>query len=320
VTVPLALVRNDSQSRHHSEGHPERPARVTAILERIAEDPGLNTLPWLDPGRASRDLPLLVHDPEEVERVEGMAVRGGGWFDPDTYCTPDSYDVALDAAACAARAVDAVLDGEARCVFAVIRPPGHHATAFRPMGFCLFNNAAIAVRAGLRGGATRVAVVDFDVHHGNGTQDIFNYSPEVLYTSVHQFPWYPGTGLEQDRGAGKAIGATVNVPVPATTDGDAWLQRFDARIAPALDAFRPELIVVSAGYDAHALDPLAELRLTEATYRAIAERVRSLADRHAGGRSVWMLEGGYDLGALASSVAVQLTVLAASEPRAVHSV
>ena len=320
MTPPLALVRNDSQGQHEAEGHPERPARVTAILERIAAEPHLQALPWLVSGRATRDLPLLVHDPEEVERVEGMAVRGGGWFDPDTYCTADSYDVALDAAACAARAVDAVLDGEARCVFAVIRPPGHHATAFRPMGFCLFNNAAIAVRRALGGGAGRVAVVDFDVHHGNGTQDIFNHASEVLYTSVHQHPWYPGTGVGEDRGGAGAVGTTVNVPVPAGTDGDAWLTRFDVDIAPAIDAFRPDLIVVSAGYDAHAVDPLAELALTDATYRAIAERVRTLADRHCAGRSVWTLEGGYDLDALSSSVAAQLTVLAAPEPGAEHSV
>ena len=320
MTAPLALVRNDSQSRHQADGHPERPARVTAILERISMEPHLRSLPWLVPERASRDLPLLVHDPEEVERVEGMAVRGGGWFDPDTYCTASSYDVALDAAACAARAVDAVVAGEARCVFAVIRPPGHHATAFRPMGFCLFNNAAIAVRRALRDGAARVAVVDFDVHHGNGTQDIFNHAPEVLYTSVHQHPWYPGTGVEEDRGGAGAVGATVNVPVPAGTDGTAWLQRFDSSIAPAIDEFRPDLIVVSAGYDAHAVDPLAELGLTEATYRAIAERVRRLAERHCAGRSVWTLEGGYDLDALAASIAAQLTVLAAPEPAAAHSV
>jgi acetoin utilization deacetylase AcuC-like enzyme len=317
VTAPLALIRNDSQSRHEFEGHPERPARVTAMLERIASDPSLRELPWLEPGARSRDLPLLVHDPEEVSRVEGLSARGGGWFDPDTYCTADSYDVALDAAACAARAADAVLGDEARSVFAVVRPPGHHATPFRPMGFCLFNNAAIVVRRAQQRGAQRVAIVDFDVHHGNGTEDIFDHDADVLYCSVHQSPWYPGTGMEETTGA---AGTTVNVPVPAGTGGEQWLARFDAHIAPAIDAFHPDVVVVSAGYDAHAVDPLAELALTGDTYRAIAERVRALSERHCGGRSVWLLEGGYDLAALAASVATQLRVLASSEPGAPRSV
>ena len=310
MTAPLALIRNDSQAKHDSPGHPERSQRVTAILQRIASDPHLEALPWLEPGPSSRDLPALVHEPDEIRRVESMSVRGGGWFDPDTYCTPDSFHVALDAAACAARAAAAVAAGEATSVYAVVRPPGHHATPHRPMGFCLFNNAAIAVRQAQLAGAARVAVVDFDVHHGNGTQDIFNHDQSVLYCSLHQYPFYPGTGLDDDLGGAGAPGYTVNVTVPPETDGDAWLARFDARVTPAVDSFAPDLIVVSAGYDAHAVDPLAELKLTESTYKAIAERITAMAARHCGGRSVWLLEGGYDLDALAASAAAQMTVLA----------
>jgi acetoin utilization deacetylase AcuC-like enzyme len=311
VTVPLALIRNDDQAEHSAAGHPERPDRVIAILEGIADDPELAALPWLasDPGR--RDLPLLVHSEDEVRRVEGLAVKGGGWFDPDTYCTEQSYAVALNAAACAARAADALMQGEARAAFAVVRPPGHHATVNVPMGFCLFNNAAIAVRTAQRAGASRVAILDIDVHHGNGSQDIFYAEASVLYASLHQSPWYPGTGHAGERGDPGASGTTVNVPVPPGTDGVRWLELFDESVLPAVTAFSPDLIVVSAGFDAHRDDPLADLRLDDATYTAIAERVRTLADAHCEGRNLWLLEGGYDLRAITASVAGCLHVLAA---------
>jgi acetoin utilization deacetylase AcuC-like enzyme len=311
VTAALSLIRNDDQSAHASPGHPERPDRVVAILEGIAADQQLAALPWLDAPVGRRALPRLVHSEEEVRRVEGLAVKGGGWFDPDTYCTEDSYVVALNAAACASRAAEAVIQGETRSAFAVIRPPGHHATPNLPMGFCLFNNAAIAVRAAQNAGATRVAILDIDVHHGNGTQDIFYADSSVLYASLHQFPWYPGTGHASDRGDPGASGTTVNVPVASGTSAARWLELFDDVVLPAVDAFDPECVVVSAGFDAHRDDPLAELRLEDATYSAIAERVRTLADAHCEGRSLWLLEGGYDLRAIAASVAGCLHVLAA---------
>ena len=280
MTAALSLIRNDDQSAHASPGHPERPDRVVAILEGIAADQQLAALPWLDAPVGRRALPRLVHSEEEVRRVEGLAVKGGGWFDPDTYCTEDSYVVALNAAACASRAAEAVIQGETRSAFAVIRPPGHHATPNLPMGFCLFNNAAIAVRAAQNAGATRVAIVDIDVHHGNGTQDIFYADSSVLYASLHQFPWYPGTGHASDRGDPGASGTTVNVPVAPGTSAARWLELFDDVVLPAVDAFDPEFVVVSAGFDAHRDDPLAELLLEDATYSAIAERVRTLADAH----------------------------------------
>ena len=311
MSLPLALVQNPSQALHQAPGHPERPERVTAILQQIADDPLLRDIPWLDPDVAAPELALLVHEPEMVRGVENVSTAGGGWFDPDTYCTPDSYAVALEAAACAARAARAVTSGEALSVFALVRPPGHHATATRPMGFCLFNNAAIAVRVAQLGGARRVAVLDVDVHHGNGTQAIFDDDPTVLYCSLHQHPFYPGSGAADERGGGDAPGFTINVPLSAGTDGPTWLRRFDEAVVPAVDAFHPDLMVVSAGYDAHARDPLAELFLDDATYAAIAERVVALAARHTQGQSMWMLEGGYDLDALRASVAAQLTVLSA---------
>jgi len=310
VTVPLALIRNDDQALHASAGHPERPDRVRAILDGIAADKELAALPWLDAPEGKRTLPALVHSDDEIRRVEGLAVKGGGWFDPDTYCTEASYVVALNAAGCAARAAEALMEGEALSAFAVIRPPGHHATQTLPMGFCLFNNAAIAVRSAQRAGAARVAIIDIDVHHGNGSQDIFYDDASVLYTSLHQFPWYPGTGHASDRGDPGAAGTTVNVPVPPGTDGTRWLELFDEVVIPEVTAFVPDLLVVSAGFDAHRDDPLAELRLEDETYAAIADRVRTLAEAQCEGRSLWLLEGGYDLRAIAASVAGCLHVLA----------
>jgi acetoin utilization deacetylase AcuC-like enzyme len=311
VTVPLALIRNDDQADHASQGHPERPERVDAIVAGIAADPALATLPWLQAPAGRRALPLLVHSEDEIRRVEGLAVKGGGWLDADTYCTEYSYEVALSAAACSSRAAEAVMAGEVRAAFAVVRPPGHHATAHLPMGFCLFNNAAMAVRVAQAAGAGRVAIVDIDVHHGNGTQDIFYADPTVLYTSLHQFPWYPGTGHPDERGDAGATGTTINVPIPPGTDGTRWLSLFDETVLPAVAAHEPDLIVVSAGFDAHRDDPLAELRLSDETYPAIATRIRTLAETHCEGRSLWLLEGGYDLRGLAASVSGCLRVLAA---------
>jgi acetoin utilization deacetylase AcuC-like enzyme len=311
VTRALALIRNDDQTQHASAGHPERPDRVRAILDGIAADTTLAALPWLETPEGRRDLPLLVHSEDEVRRVERLAAQGGGWFDPDTYCSAESYVVAMHAAACASRAAEAVMQGETRAAFAVIRPPGHHATVNLPMGFCLFNNAAIAVRSAQHAGAARVAIVDIDVHHGNGSQDIFYTDPSVLYTSLHQYPWYPGTGHASDRGDPGAAGTTINVPVPPGTGGTRWLELFDEVVIPEVTAFHPDIVIVSAGFDAHRDDPLAELRLEDETYAAIADRVRTLAEAHCEGRSLWLLEGGYDLRAIAASVAGCLHVLAA---------
>ncbi|MBV8301506.1 MAG: histone deacetylase, partial [Candidatus Dormibacteraeota bacterium] len=292
MTVPLALLRNDGQEEHFAPGHPERPDRVRAVLERIRGDAELAALPWLEAPPGDVELPRLVHTASEVAAVQLVAEAGGGWFDADTYCTESSYRIALDAAACAARAAEAVAGGEAVSVFAVVRPPGHHATPDVPMGFCLFGNAAIAVRTAQRHGVARVAIVDVDVHHGNGTQDMFWDDPDVLYCSLHEYPFFPGSGAASERGGDSAAGTTVNVPLPAGTDGAAWLRAFDEVVAPAVRAFAPELVVVSAGFDAHADDPLAGLALHDETYTAMAERIRDLAEDRARGRMVWLLEGG----------------------------
>jgi len=312
MTQPLALVHDeDAQWAHSAPGHPERPERVAAILAKVRGDPDLERVPVLDWQEVDPSGALLVHSEAHVARVEAVARDGGGWLDTDTYCTPGSFHVALASVSCAIRAVDAVLGAECRSVFVVARPPGHHATRDQAMGFCLFNNVAIAVAQARRAGVSRVCVIDIDVHHGNGTQDIFYDDPSVLYCSLHEYPWYPGTGAAAETGGPDALGCTVNVPVTAGTSGDEWLALFDERVAPAVEAFAPELLLVSAGFDAHAADPLAELNLTERTYAAVTDRVRDLSERHAGGRSVWLLEGGYDLDALAGSAAACMRGLAA---------
>jgi acetoin utilization deacetylase AcuC-like enzyme len=234
-----------------------------------------------------------------------MAECGGGWFDGDTYCLPGSRAAAFRSVGAALTAVDSVCDGRATHAFSLSRPPGHHASAGTAMGFCIFNNVAIAARHAQRSGRERIAIVDIDVHHGNGTEAIFWDDPSVLYTSLHQWPLYPGTGAVTDRGGSGASGLTLNVPLAAGTTGEGWLRAFDAAVLPALVAFQPELVLVSAGYDAHTADPLATLDLTADTYAGVAQRLRDLC-AGAGGGSVWVLEGGYDLTALQDSVAATL--------------
>ncbi len=305
---PLFLVSTGPAAAHESPGHPERPDRVAAIQSRLDATPELATLVRAEPVEVDAAALETVHTAAHVERVRSLAAHGGGWLEPDTYCRPGSFAAALRSVGAAAAAVDAVAGGRAAHAFSLSRPPGHHATADAGMGFCLFNNAAIAVRRARGLGVGRVAVVDIDVHHGNGTEEIFWDDPSVLYVSLHQWPLYPGTGPETARGGPRAPGLTVNLPVPPGTTGDQWLERFDAGAAPAVEGFGPDLIVVSAGYDAHAHDPLASLRLTEMTYAAVAERIASIcAGRDIG--SVWLLEGGYDLPALGGSVAATLLPL-----------
>jgi acetoin utilization deacetylase AcuC-like enzyme len=310
-TTPVAVVHDDVFAEHDWPGHPETEERLRAITARLRDDPLLSALPTEQAQDADPAQLLAVHSDSLLRIVERTAQSGGGWVDSDTYCTARSYDVALRAAGAAIRGVDAVCGGEAGAVFGLVRPPGHHATPDRPMGFCLFNNAAVAARYAQRQrGLQRVAVVDIDVHHGNGTQDIFYDDPSVLYCSLHQWPLYPGTGRAAETGVGRGAGATVNVPVPPRTTAAEWLAAFDERVLPALREHRPELIIVSAGYDAHRADPLAFVELETETYAAVAHRLGEVAGEYAGGRMVWLLEGGYDLHALADSVAATLTELA----------
>lgn len=289
---------------HTIPGHPEGAARLEGILAELRRS-GL----WerLTPVKSAPvDLGLLsrVHDPAYIAQVAAICRRGGGYLDSDTYLVQATYDAARLAAGGVAELTRAVLRGEIPNGIALVRPPGHHAERHRGMGFCIFNNIAVAAQAALdEFGLQRVLIFDWDVHHGNGTQDIFYGSPHVLFISTHQYPHYPGTGDWREAGEGAGLGYTVNMPLPAGV-GDAGFDRLFREVAaPLVERFRPELILVSAGYDAHWRDPLAGLHLSLSGYWHLARELVELARRLCEGRIVVMLEGGYDLKVLALGVA-----------------
>jgi acetoin utilization deacetylase AcuC-like enzyme len=303
------LVITDRRFLEHDPGtgHPESPERLAVVLDDLARSPIAGVR--VGAPRPATDAEIdAVHAPryrEALAGLDGLRAR----LDPDTSVSPGSWAAATLAAGAAVGAVEAVQEGAVDNAFALVRPPGHHAEAGRAMGFCLLNNAAIAAEAALRGGAERVLIVDWDVHHGNGTQDIFATRDDVLYLSVHQYPFYPGTGGAEEIGIGRGRGATVNCPLPAgQTDADYGVVFHDL-LLPAARQFRPDLVIVSAGYDAHARDPLAEMEVSERGFAAMTSAVRELAAQACGGRMVLLLEGGYDLGALASSVRASLEAL-----------
>ena len=300
----IALLVNPAQIGHREEGHPERPERVAAILEAIAKaDIGLVPEPAAD---APEALVRRVHDPSYVAMLDRAASSGGGFLDPDTYITPLSMVAARSAAGAGVEGAQRVLDGKAKHALAVVRPPGHHAEHAKAMGFCLLNNIAVGLVAARDRGIRRIAVLDFDVHHGNGTQHSFESDADVFYASTHQYPFYPGTGRAGERGA---HGNVLNLPLPAGTSDRAFLGAWEKKIGPTLDAFKPELLLVSAGFDAHEDDPLAGLDVTTEGYRELARMIKAWSLAHTGGRSVWALEGGYNLQALGDSVVACLDVL-----------
>jgi acetoin utilization deacetylase AcuC-like enzyme len=286
--------------------HPESPARLQAVLEAL-DGPDFARLERREAPEAALDDIARVHPRGLIERLLAAVPQAGHvGIDADTILSPGSGRAALRAAGAVAAAVNAVIGGEADNAFCAVRPPGHHAEPRRPMGFCLFNNIAIgALRAREAHGLARVAVVDFDVHHGNGTQARFADDPSLFYASTHQFPLYPGTGAAGETG----VGNIVNVPLRPMAGSRDFRLGVSREILPALDAFRPEMLLISAGFDAHRSDPLAQLLLEEADYTWVTEQLLEVARAHAGGRVVSALEGGYDLPALGASVAAHLRVL-----------
>ncbi|KPQ06949.1 MAG: deacetylase [Rhodobacteraceae bacterium HLUCCA12] len=289
------------------EGHPERAARLEHVLAALAA-PAFAALdrrqaPPADPAELLRSHPQSYVD----EIRAAIPASGLNQLDPDTHVSPGSFDAALAGVGQALGALDAVMAGEAQNAFVAPRPPGHHAETARPMGFCLFGTVAIAAMRALdHHGLNRVAVVDFDVHHGNGTQDLLWNEARTLFVSSHQMPLWPGTGEASERGAHDNV---INLPLAPGCDGTAFRTAYEAHVLPRLEAFAPELVLVSAGFDAHADDPLAQLMLEDADFAWITHRLCDLAQAHAGGRLVSVLEGGYDLAALSSATATHVQVL-----------
>ena len=293
-----------------SPGHPESPARLRAVLKALDADEFAG-LARIEAPRATREQLLLVHPEAHVDRVFTAVPQAGyGQIDGDTIVSPGSGEAALRAAGALVAAVDAVMAGEAGNAFCAVRPPGHHAEPMRAMGFCLFNNVAIGALHAMRAhGLNRVAVMDFDVHHGNGTQALFEHEAELFYASTHQSPLYPGTGSAFERGI---AGNIVNAPLSPGAGSDAFRDAMRLRVLPAMKAFGPEMVFVSAGFDAHASDPLAQLSLTAEDFAWATRELCGLAGEVCGGRLVSTLEGGYDLAALAASSAAHVRALMAA--------
>ncbi len=302
----LLFTHDDCIEHDAGFSHPERPDRLRAVVA-VLEAEAFAALQRRQAPRAEREQIERVHDPAYVSHILGSVPASGHYsLDPDTALSPGSGEAGLRAAGALCAAVDAVLGGEACNAFCAVRPPGHHAEAARAMGFCLFNNVAIGARhAHAAHGLERVAVVDFDVHHGNGTQSAFERDGDFLFASSHQSPCYPGTGSEAETG----VGNIVNAELPPGSGSEAFRHAFGERILPALDGFAPKMILISAGFDAHASDPLAQLNLTEDDFAWATREILAIAGKHCEQRIVSTLEGGYDLDALGASVAAHVAVL-----------
>jgi len=287
-------------------GHPERPARLDAVLAGLEAGDAAGVLAPLPLREATRDEMQRVHGVTYLDRLAALSRAGGGALDADTISSSSSWDAAVLAAGAGLAAVDALTAGAGDAAFLAVRPPGHHALPNTAMGFCLLNNAAVTAAA-LADQGERVLIVDWDAHHGNGTQDIFYGDDRVLYVSVHEWPLYPGTGRLDETGSGAGAGFTCNLPVPAGTTGDVYLRGLDELVAPLVERFRPTWVLVSAGYDAHRADPLTGLGLSAGDFADMTRRIAGYAPRP--GRLVIFLEGGYDLEALRTSVAATIGAL-----------
>jgi acetoin utilization deacetylase AcuC-like enzyme len=308
--LSVGLVYDPIYLEHDTGQHVENAQRLVAIVEQLEEAKLTGQLVSLSPRAASLEELSTVHSMGFISYIQSFAEGGGGWLDADTVVSPTSYAAALYAAGGAVKAVDGVLSGEVESVFALVRPPGHHALRWEAMGFCLFNNIAIAAKHALNSyGLERILIVDFDVHHGNGTQDTFYNDSSVLYFSTHQYPFYPGSGHFEETGDGPGEGYTVNVSLPAWCGDSEYLQVFEEILAPVARRFSPQLILVSAGYDAHWSDHIALMRLSVTGFAQIVGIIKKLAQELCQGRIVLTLEGGYDLPSLASSVRATFDVL-----------
>jgi len=294
----------DARYTKHDMGtyHPESPKRLLAVKEVLDGDGVGKELQHLEPRDATKDEIAYIHTASYVEEVAATDGQEMVMLDPDTTTCPETYRAALLAAGGVMNTADAVLEGKVKNAFAFIRPPGHHAERDRAMGFCFFNNIAIAVEHLIKKkGVERVAIVDFDVHHGNGTQHAFYDRDDVLFTSIHRGPFYPGSGAEEEKGSGKGSGYTLNVPLSTGADDDAYKRALDKLILPTVREFKPQIILCSAGFDAHRRDPLGGMRITTDGYRWIGRTLGDFSKDLCGGKIAYVLEGGYDLTALRDS-------------------
>jgi len=308
--VEVGYVYDPIYLQHDTGGHVENVKRLEAIISHLEQTGLKQQLTHIKPRAATIEELSLVHHKQYISHIQDAAQRGGGWLDADTVMSPDSYEAALYSAGGVLRATEAVMDGEVGSAFALVRPPGHHATSQRAMGFCLFNNVAIATKYALaKYKLERILIIDFDVHHGNGTQAAFYDNPQVLYTSTHEYPFYPGTGGIDETGVGEAKGTTVNIPLPAGCGDAEYLSVFEQIIVPAANHFNPRLILVSAGYDTHWADGLALMQVSVTGFAQMVRIIKELADELCDGRLVFTLEGGYNLAALAASVKATFDVL-----------
>src|SRR5579864_4418618 len=306
--MAIILMHSERFAEHQTPpGHPERSERAE-VFDAIAARWAKKGLDVAAPGRATHEQLARVHDPGYLRRISdttGQAVA----LDPDTFTSPESYEIALAAAGAAVDGVERVMGGSHRAAVAMVRPPGHHAERDRAMGFCLFNNIAVAAAHARALGAAKVAVVDYDVHHGNGTQHIFEADRQVLYLSTHQYPYYPGTGAADEVGREAGRGFTVNIPLEAGAVSEDYQIVFDRIVVPVLRQFEPDLLMVSAGFDAHERDPLGGMRLPTDAFGAMTGELRAVAEECCGGRMVAVTEGGYDLQGLGTSLNAVIAAL-----------
>jgi acetoin utilization deacetylase AcuC-like enzyme len=315
--MAVSLYTDRRMIEHHvPPRHPERPERLQAILRHLERTGYLKTCPSGHVREATREELLRVHRPEYLHEVEALEAKGGGPLDPDTWVFPHTVEAARLAAGAAIEAVSDVLSGRDRRALCLIRPPGHHARPADGMGFCIYANVSLAAAEALaRFQLGSVLIVDFDVHHGNGTQEIFYDSDRVGFLSIHRYPFYPGTGAKDETGTGAGLGHTLNIPLPHGTPRSRYLAAFRAGLHSLADRIKPELVLISAGFDAHAEDPVGDLGLEVDDFGSLTKEIVEVAESHAQGRILGVLEGGYNVPILASCVATHLHALGAEPGR-----
>ena len=309
--MQVGLVYHPDYLKHHAgRQHPERPSRLEAVMQALETSATAQSMRHLDIQHDAEAWVAKVHEADHMRTVAAACQYERAALDPDTVVCPESYASALKAVAGALAAADAIMAREIEYAFCAVRPPGHHAEAHRAMGFCLFNNVAILARyLQQQHGLDKVLIIDWDVHHGNGTQHIFEDDPSVFYVSTHQYPYYPGTGATSETGRGRGEGYTLNFPLPPGCDDDVYIDVFEQHLLPRALAYSPDAVLISAGFDAHRDDPLAQMNVTEAGYRRMTQVVKEIAATCSQNRLISVLEGGYDLDALGRSVTAHVNEL-----------